>query len=103
MGAMTVTRAEMEPAAASGGVQVDVWSLGVLAYELLTAELPFSGGSMRVTLERIMSNEVMYPNYVSPLARDFMSRCLQSNPRARPTVDELRQHRWICQRYDMET
>lgn len=82
---------------------MDVWSLGVLAYELLTAELPFSGGSMRVTLERIMRNEVLYPNYVSPLARDFMSRCLQSNPRVRPTVDELRRHRWICQRYDMET
>jgi serine/threonine protein kinase len=73
----------------------------VLAYELLTAELPFSGGSMRVTLELIMRNDVMYPNYVSPLARDFMSRCLQSNPRARPTVDELRTHAWICQHYDV--
>jgi serine/threonine protein kinase len=81
-------------------VQVDVWSLGVLAFELLTAQLPFCGGAMRETLQKIMMNQVVYPPSISPLAREFISLCLQSNPARRPTIDQLQQHAWICRSYD---
>lgn len=81
-------------------MQVDIWSLGVLAFELLTTELPFSGPHMKVTLEKIMRNQVVFPAFVSPLAKDFMSRCLQSDPSRRPTVDELQEHAWLTGSYD---
>jgi serine/threonine-protein kinase ULK2 len=82
-----------------GSSQVDVWSLGVLAFELLTAELPFHGASLAVTLENIIRNHVIFPPYVSPLACEFMSLCLQSSPSRRPSVDELQQHPWIRGNY----
>ncbi len=80
-------------------VQVDVWSLGVLAFELLTTKLPYHGRSMLETLQRIMVNKLEFPASVSLLARDFMARCLQSEPGARPTVDELQHHPWISANY----
>jgi serine/threonine protein kinase len=82
------------------GMQVDVWSLGVLAFELLTAQLPFCGGAMRETLQKIMLNQVVYPPTISPLAREFISLCLQSNPASRPTIDHLQQHPWIRRAYE---
>lgn len=72
----------------------------MLAYELLTAQLPFCGGGMRETLQKIMLNQVAYPPTISPLALEFISLCLQSNPAQRPTIDQLQQHAWICRAYD---
>lgn len=87
-----------------GLVQVDIWSLGVLACELLTTERPFSGPFsgpyMKAALEMIMHNHVVFLSFVSPLAKDLMSRRLQSDPSRRPTVDELQAHTWLARSYD---
>lgn len=76
-----------------------MWSLGVLAFELLTGKLPFCGGVMLETLQKIMLNRVEFPGGVSPLARSFISDCLQSDPRARPPVEQLMRHAWIVADY----
>lgn len=76
--ALQVSSAERSQLCAT--VQVDVWSLGVLAYELLTTQLPYSGASMLDTLQRIMLNRLAFPPGLGPLARDFMARCLQARP-----------------------
>jgi serine/threonine protein kinase len=80
-------------------VQVDIWSLGVLAYELLTTKLPYNGATMLETLQRIMVNKLEFPTNTSPLARDFMMRCLQTEAAHRSTVEELQQHPWITATY----
>jgi serine/threonine protein kinase len=71
----------------------------VLAYELLTTKLPYHGCSMLETLQRIMVNRLEFLPSVGFLARDFMTRCLQSDPALRPTVDELQRHPWIVASY----
>lgn len=71
----------------------------MLAFELLTTKLPYNGRSMIETLQRIMVNKLEFPPGVAFLARDFMSRCLQSDPAMRPSVDELQQHPWITASY----
>jgi serine/threonine protein kinase len=83
-------------------MQVDVWSLGVLAYELLSGSLPFCSSVMLETLQKIMINRVDFPETVSPCARDFILLCLQSDPMARPSVEQLQQHPWVQAEYPMD-
>ena len=44
-----------------------------------------------------MLNQIAFPASISPLARDFITRCLQTDPARRPSVNELKQHPWITQ------
>ena len=76
----------------------DIWSLGVLAYVLLTGFTPFGGDTDQETLRNITTPnlQVDFPQElfegVSDMAKDFIRVCLNRNPRDRPTVQELLQH-----------
>ncbi len=86
----------MSPEQASGeeiSGKSDVYSLGCVAYELLTGELPFPG----TTAMGVLAAHVLtVPPKVSdrrpeldPQFADLIDRCLAKHPAARPTAEEL--------------
>lgn len=72
----------------------DIWAFGVLAYEMLTASLPFEGGTQMELFSKIMKASftppaVLKPGIPADLGRIIM-RCLRKNPADRyPSMDAL--------------
>jgi hypothetical protein len=101
------TPAYMAPEQASGhnergGPWTDVWSLGVILYELLTGQRPFSGTSQHEVTQQILSSDPPSPrtlaNRLDPALEVLILKCLEKDPARRfgsaaELADELA--RWL--------
>ena len=68
-GGIVGTPEYMSPEQASGRTataQSDIYSLGVVAYELLTGKVPFEGDSPLIILNKIQSTEPHWPRSIDP-------------------------------------
>ncbi|KAJ6134320.1 Serine/threonine-protein kinase ark1 [Penicillium sp. IBT 18751x] len=74
--------------------KVDLWSLGVLAYEFLVGEAPFEDTPV-MTQRRITRADMSVPSFVSPEARDLIKKLLVLDPEKRIPLDEIQRHPWI--------
>lgn len=76
----------------------DVWSLGILFYEMLTGDIPFNGGSYDEISQLILEGKYSPPdNCTAPGAVDLLRKLLQSDPAKRITLEEVLQHFWITE------
>ncbi|KAL1925498.1 uncharacterized protein VTP21DRAFT_381 [Calcarisporiella thermophila] len=76
--------------------KVDLWSLGVLCYEFLVGVPPFEDLSgQTATYKRIARVDLKIPDYVSPEAKDLITKLLQHNPENRLPLEQLVRHPWI--------
>uniref|UniRef100_A0A6G1S6M1 protein kinase C n=1 Tax=Aceria tosichella TaxID=561515 RepID=A0A6G1S6M1_9ACAR len=67
---------------------VDWWGLGVLIFEMLVGESPFSGDSEEEVFDSIVNHEVLYPRFLSIEAVAIMRRLLNKNPTRRLGASE---------------
>ena len=74
---------------------VDIWAVGILAYELLTGLPPFVEDCVDITYENIKNGQIDFPDYLSPGSIDFIKTILKENPSERPTLDQISQLPWI--------
>lgn len=74
---------------------VDIWSLGVLCYELLVGLPPFDSKDTHQTYRKIKYVIVKYPDYISELAKDLMGKLLVVEPENRLPLVNVLQHPWI--------
>jgi len=58
------------------GRGVDWWTLGILIYEMLASFPPFFDKDQLSTYRKIINGKVRYPKYISPEAKDLISRLL---------------------------
>eukprot|EP01127_Copromyxa_protea_P019145 TRINITY_DN6143_c0_g1_i1.p1 TRINITY_DN6143_c0_g1~~TRINITY_DN6143_c0_g1_i1.p1 ORF type:complete len:406 (+),score=96.63 TRINITY_DN6143_c0_g1_i1:213-1430(+) len=77
-----------------GSPQVDMWGLGCVAFLLTTGTIPFNSSS-ELLKEEVIGGKVTIPEYLSPLAKDFLSGLLNPDPTKRLTLRKARKHDWI--------
>lgn len=78
---------------------VDIWSVGVLAYELSAGEAPFQHNETKKTKSKIFNLNFQYPTFFSPDLKDFVRRILKKNPKERLSLQEMLHHPWITKHY----
>ncbi|KAI3413265.1 hypothetical protein GPALN_010763 [Globodera pallida] len=62
---------------------IDWWGLGVLIFEMLVGEPPFSGSDEEEIFDSIVSDEVNYPQYLSIESIAIMRRLMRKNAEKR--------------------
>jgi len=81
-------------------LKVDIWSVGIILFMMLTGKLPFPTKNAKELFSAICNatvSESSFKDYahLSKGAIDFMVHCLCSNPNDRWPADKLLHHPWI--------
>ena len=74
---------------------VDIWSLGVLLFELLAGYAPFSGANQDELFANIRKVKINWPSDFPPLAKNLITRILKLNSKDRMSLEEILMHTWF--------
>ena len=78
------------------GTEVDIWSYGCTVYEMATGQVPNAGVSMEFLNSVLENAPRLNGDEYSEGLRDFVAFCLNNDPKARPTSEQILQHPYIA-------
>ena len=74
---------------------VDIWTLGVLLFELLAGYAPFTGANQSELFMNIKKLKINWPIDFPPLAKNLVTKILKLNPKERLSIEEISNHTWF--------
>ncbi|XP_077396928.1 MAP/microtubule affinity-regulating kinase 4 isoform X3 [Festucalex cinctus] len=84
------------------GPEVDIWSLGVILYTLVSGSLPFDGQNLKELRERVLRGKYRVPFYMSTDCEGILRRFLVLNPTKRCSLEQIMKDKWLNVSYEGE-
>jgi serine/threonine protein kinase len=77
------------------GPEVDIWSLGVCLYCMVTGLFPWEGATTKEQLNNAVQGRYEAPVFLSDDCKGLLRRLLDPNPKTRGTLPEIKAHPWL--------
>lgn len=83
------------------GTNVDLWSSGIVLYAMVCGFLPFEDPDTATLYKKILAAndniDTIIPKFLSPHCKNLLKKILNTNPRQRYTIDDIKSHPWFNQ------
>ncbi|XP_063094032.1 nascent polypeptide-associated complex subunit alpha, muscle-specific form-like isoform X1 [Cavia porcellus] len=76
------------------GPPLDIWSLGVILFEMVAGVRPFSGTKTEL-MKNALKGRYQFPQHFSKEVQSLIKGLLNPDPSMRPTLEQVRQHPWL--------
>jgi serine/threonine protein kinase len=74
------------------GINVDIWSTGIILYAMVCGYLPFEDKNNNKLYKKILECKLDFPGYLSEHCKDFIKKILTTNPQKRIKLEEIKKH-----------
>ena len=71
---------------------VDIWCIGVLLFELVTATVPFQGNDIDTLKENILKLKITWPKDINTDAKNLIMKILKLDPKQRLPLEDMLKH-----------
>eukprot|EP00164_Ancoracysta_twista_P000129 GFYU01000187.1.p1 GENE.GFYU01000187.1~~GFYU01000187.1.p1 ORF type:complete len:431 (+),score=123.98 GFYU01000187.1:112-1404(+) len=94
-GSLNYSAPELLQGADGANPGLDIWSLGVTLFVMVTGYFPFNGDTDKDLVDQISAGQYELPPYISRNVRDLLSHMLDVNPETRFSAGQVAQHAWL--------
>ena len=71
---------------------VDIWSIGILLYEMIHGKSPFKNSNVFKIYKNIVEDAIQFKEDIDPKAKHLIKLCLSNKPEMRPSINQILKH-----------